>query len=297
MPKDPPRELKATPDCLPCSLRQVLSAARRVSDDEWFHGKVVKQVMAKMADIDLCRSPAEVSFDALREAMKLFGGQDPFAPEKRSYNEGMMELLPELRRKVAESSDPVGLASKLAIAGNAIDLGILSPVDAGAEIDAALKTPLAIDDRAGFRDAVRAARTVLYILDNAGEVVLDKLLIEQLKRKEITCLVRSAPILNDVTASDAEDVGLTAMARIIDPGAPMLGLVLNHASGEVQELFATADVVVSKGQANFETLAGTDREVFFFLKAKCPVVARALGVEVGAAVLRRHCPAESDEIA
>lgn len=289
--KDPPRELRATPDCIPCSLRQVLSCARRVSDDEWFHGKVVKEVMAKISEIDLARSPAEVSFEALSQAMKLFGGQDPFAADKRKSNEQMAELLPDLRRRIAGSSDPVGLAAKLAIAGNIIDLGIIPGVDAEGEIASAIEAPLAIDDRAAFRDAVRAARTVLYLLDNAGEIVLDRLLIEQFKRKEVTCLVRASPILNDVTAADAEAVGITEIARVVDPGTPMLGLVLNHASAEVGELFATADVVISKGQANFETLAGAEREVFFLLRAKCPVVARALGVEVGAAVLKRHEPA------
>ena len=291
MPKDLPRELRATPDCIPCSLRQVLSCARCISDDEWFHGKVVKEVMAKISGIDLARSPAEVSFEALSHAIMIFGGQDPFAADKRESTERMTKLMPDLRHRIAESSDPVGLASKLAIAANIIDLGILPGVDADSEIASAIGAPLAIDDRAAFKDAVRAARTVFYLLDNAGEIVLDKLLIEQFKRKEVTCLVRASPILNDVTAEDAEAVGITEVARVVDPGAPMLGLVLNHASAEVRELFATADVVISKGQANFETLSGAEREVFFLLRAKCPVVARALGVEVGAAVLTRHEPA------
>ena len=214
MPKEFPKELRATPQCLPCSLRQVLSAARRVSDDLWFQGKVVKEVMARAAEMDLRRSPAEVSFDMLCEAMKLFGGRDPFAAEKREHNRRMMELLPDLRRRVAESTDPVDIAAKLAVAGNIIDLGMRSRMDVGADIESAFKEPLAIDDRAALRDAVRAARTVFYLLDNAGEVVLDRLLIEQLRRKEVTCLVRASAILDDVTLADAEAVGLTEIARV-----------------------------------------------------------------------------------
>ena len=280
--------LKAMPDCIPCTLRQVLVTARRVSDDEWLHAKVVKQVMSEMADTDLSRSPAEVTFDALRSAVRLLGEPDPYAEDKRRYNALMKSLLPGLRRKVAESSDPVGLAARLAIAGNIIDLGILSGVDAEAEVAQALDRKLAIDDTDAFREAARSARDVFYLLDNAGEVVLDRLLIEQFKRKRVTCLVRAEPILNDVTAEDAQEVGLGDLAEIRDAGAPMLGFVPGLADPEIRERFEKADLVIAKGQANFETLWGADREVFFFLRPKCPVTANALGIREGEAALFRH---------
>ncbi len=289
--------LKAKPDCIPCSLRQALSVARRVSGDEWVHAKVLKRVMSEMSHTDLSRSPAEVTFEALEIASKLLGGRDAFAEDKRRHNELVQGLLPDLRRQVAESSDSLSIAARLAIAGNIMDLGVASEIDARAEIDRAIETKLAIDDLGAFREAVRSAKSVFYVLDNAGEAVLDRLLIEQFRRKDVTCLVRYAPVLNDVTEADAIEAGLAEVAVLRSPGAPMLGFVPNLADPEVRELFVKADLVIAKGQANIETLFGVDREVFFFLRAKCPVVAAALGVREGDAVLMRHEPPAPGETA
>jgi uncharacterized protein with ATP-grasp and redox domains len=283
--------LQAKPDCIPCSLQQALSAARRVSSDEWLHATVIKRVMSEMAHTDLARSPAEVTFEALQIASKLLGGADAFAEDKRKHNELVKSLLPDLRRRVAESSDPLSLAARLAIAGNVMDLGVANELDARAEIDCAIDTKLAINDLSAFRDAIRSAKSVFYLLDNAGEAMLDRLLIEQFRRKDVTCLVRSSPVLNDVTEADALEAGLGEFATIRSPGAPMLGFVPSLADPEVRDLFAKADLVISKGQANLETLYGADRGIFFFLRAKCPVVADALGVREGDAVLMRHEPA------
>jgi hypothetical protein len=280
--------MKARPDCIPCALTQVLSAARRTSDDQWLHTNVLKRAMAELTQCDLSRSPAEVSFDALKAAVKVLGEKDPFAGDKKRYNDLARSLLPDLRRRIAASSDPVGLASRLAVAGNIIDLGILSEADVKREVERALEMKLAIDDTDALRAAARSAKSVLYLLDNAGEIMFDGLLIEQFKRKDVTCLVRSEPVLNDATAEDAEAAGLGELCRVTHPGEAMLGLVLNLATREVRSAFEGADLVVAKGQANFETLCGVEREVFFLLRAKCAAVAEELGVETGAAVLYRH---------
>ena len=282
--------LKARPDCIPCSLRQALSAARRVSTDEWVHAKVLKRVMAAMVDTDLDRSPAEVTFEALQIASKLLGGEDAFAEDKRRHNALVKALLPHLRRRVAESSDSLSLAARLAIAGNVMDLGIASEVDARAEIDGAVEAKLAINDLPSFREAVRSAKSVFYLLDNAGEAVLDLLLIEQFRRKDVVCLARGSPVLNDVTEEDAIEAGLGDVATVRSPGAPMLGFVPSLADPEIRDLFVKADLVIAKGQANLETLHGADREVFFLLRAKCPVVADALAVREGDAALLRYAP-------
>jgi len=285
------RPFLAKPDCIPCALRQVLSTTRRVSDDPWFHAKVLKKVMADLSECDMARSAAEVSFEALRSAAAYMGTADPYAEEKRKHNAVVKGILPDLRRRIGESTDPLGLAARLAIAGNMIDLGVLSEVDVFGAIDRAVSEPLAIDDLPALREGARAARSVLYVLDNAGEIALDGLFIEQLKRKEVTCLVRAAPVLNDATREDAEEAGLGGFCAILDPGTPMLGLVLGLASAEVAERFEKADLVIAKGQANFETLCGSDREIFFLLNAKCKIVADELGVPLGAAVLLQREPA------
>lgn len=283
-----------------CALRQVLSVAKRVSNDAWFQASVLKKVCAAMAEADLGRNPSELTFEAHRAAAKFLGVADPYAEDKKLQNARMLELLPELRRKVAESTDPIGIATRIAVAANAIDLGILRPAgpqlafdqvsDLQAEFDRALKEPLAIDDISHLREALRGAKSIVYVLDNAGEIVADRLLIEQFKRKDVTCIVRSAPILNDAMLEDAKAVGLGELCQVVESGAPMLGLNLSLASPEVRERFLRADVAIAKGQANLETLFDCDREVFFLLKAKCATVAGTLGVREGASVVLRKEP-------
>jgi len=280
--------VQASAECIPCVLRQALAAARRVTDDPWLHRKLLFAVMEMLQDINFDRTPAEVSYDVLRFASKHLGVGDPFKDEKKLYNEKMLAVENEMRQDVLAAGDPLRAAVLFALAGNMIDLGIVRVDHVEAELarDAG-QLELGIDDYARLRAAVADARSAVYLLDNAGEVVCDKLVIEQLGVPEITCAVRRSPIINDVTREDAEAVGLERVARIVDIGADALGVPLNLCSAEFRELFARADVVVSKGQANFETLDTADREVFHLLRAKCDHVASYLGVPRGSALIVR----------
>ncbi len=277
--------MKARVDCLPCVLRQVLSTVRRVSPDEWFQARATATMMREIAEVDLDRSPAELTFDALVRLRSIIGGADPFAEEKREYNSTMLAVLPRLRRMVKSTDRPLRLAARLAVAANVIDLGILSEFDVQAELRAAADGPLATDHTGELETALKSASSVMYLLDNAGEVAVDRLFIEQMEGMDVTCVVRRSPVLNDATRADAEEVGLDKLARVVDPGADMLGVVLALSSPEFRKSFREADVVIAKGQANFETLDDCERGIFFLLKAKCPVVAERLGVKDGQAVV------------
>ncbi|MBN1807662.1 MAG: DUF89 family protein [Planctomycetes bacterium] len=282
--------MHSQPECLPCILSQVISTARRVSDDDWVVAKVTKQAMEAFADADLERSPAELSFDALRAATRILGSQDPYADEKRRYNRKILALLPRLRKEIESSDNPLLAAVRYSLAGNIIDLGIGSRFDLDQEVEQAKSIPLAIDAFADLEPAVKSADKIMIILDNCGEAAFDRLLIEQLRGRDIVAVVRKKPIINDVTAEDARDIGIDQFARILDPSQDMLGVVLPLASEGFRREFYSADVVISKGQANLETLHGVDRDVFFLLRAKCPVVARELGVEEGSTVLYHYQP-------
>jgi uncharacterized protein with ATP-grasp and redox domains len=282
--------VKSRPECVPCIIEQVINTVRRVTQDDWIVGKVVKEVMQELSRSDLELSPAELSFQVLGYALKAVGAQDPYAEEKKRYDRRIMALLPKLRAMTKESKDPLLSAVRLAIAGNIIDLGINSRFDLEEEIEQALNAPLALDASGELKPALKTASKIVYILDNAGEIVFDRLLMELLKDKTLTAVVRKSPILNDATAEDAREVGIDQFARIIDPSQEMLGVVLALASEGFRREFYGADVVLSKGQANFETLCGCDRPVFFMFRAKCPVVAGALNVREGDTVLYYQQP-------
>jgi uncharacterized protein with ATP-grasp and redox domains len=282
--------IPSQPECLPCIITQVINTARRVSNDDWVVAKLTKETMELLVGADLTRSPAEITYDTLKAAIRVLGAQDPFAEDKRRYNRKVLALLPRLRKEVQEAPDPVLAAVRFSLAGNIVDLGIGSRFDLDAEVEKARATPLAIDHYADLAPALKAASTVMFLLDNCGEAAFDRLLIEQMKGKDVVVVVRKKPILNDVTAEDARETGLDQFARIIDPSQEMLGIVLPSTSEGFRREFYRADVVISKGQANFETLFGADRAIFFMLMAKCRVVAKALGVEVGQTVLYHYQP-------
>jgi len=280
--------VQASPECIPCVIRQALNAARRVTDDPWLHRKLLFAVMEYLPTLNFDRTPAELSFDCVRFACKYLGVADPFKKDKKRFTEKMLGLEHEMRRRVLRADDPLFEAIRYALAGNMIDLGIVGDGHIEEELARDVGSlELAVNDYGLLRAALADARSVLYLLDNAGEIVCDKLVIEQLGVPDITCVVRTAPIINDVTREDAEAVGLGRLAKIVDIGADALGVPLSLCSAEFRERFASADVVVSKGQANFETLDEADREVHHVLRAKCDHLAGHFGVARGSALLVR----------
>jgi uncharacterized protein with ATP-grasp and redox domains len=274
------------PDCVPCALRSALDAVRQVSDDDWLAAKVLRTVMADMPEVDPERTPAEYSLEVLGNALKVAGCADPYKEERARQNEAARALLPVAEKALARSKDKLQTTARLALAGNCFD-PILGEYDTEAYIREALARRAARFDYAEFRQAAKAADSVLYILDNCGEAVFDKLLVSELAAKDrtVSVAVRHSPVLNDVTRQEAEELSFSDLAEIVDPGKPMLGVVRSYASARFRELFKSADMVIAKGQANYETLAGVERDIFFLLQAKCQVVAGHLGLKPGEACL------------
>jgi len=276
-------------DCIPCFLRQALDALRRMGGDEAVQEKVLRAVLKAAGEMDLGRSPpamGQVIHRLIREAT---GDADPYREAKERLNRLALDLYPGLRRRVVEDSDPLAVALRLAAAGNVIDLGVKSGI-AEAEIAGAIGDSLSAPLDGGaverFRRAADLAENILYIGDNAGEIVLDRLLVEQLGAGKVTFAVRGAPVINDVTVADAEASGMAEMVEVIDSGSDAPGTILEDCSDAFRERFAGAALVLAKGQGNYETLSDADKPVFFLLKAKCPVIARDIGCPVGSLVLQ-----------
>lgn len=202
---------------------------------------------------------------------------DPYADIKTRCNTEAMKMEPGAGEAIRSAGDPFVLALKYAIAGNLIDYGLEHPVtvdEQNRQINSIVTASFAIDDSEALRSALKTARNVLYLCDNAGEIVFDKLLIKYLKQEfpqiEPVCAVKGTPVLNDATMKDAIEVGLDSVARVIDNGDGAPGTVLHRTSEQFQAAFQAADVVISKGQGNFESLSGTKKENLFYLfMAKC----------------------------
>jgi uncharacterized protein with ATP-grasp and redox domains len=197
-----------------------------------------------------------------------------------------LEILPELERIVASAADPFSAAVRMAIAGNVIDFGAPGGVtdDLRRELVGALDRPLTGGGEAAvarLREAASAARSILYLTDNAGEIVLDRLLIERLPRGAVTVAVRSAPAINDALVEDAETAGLDRLAEVIGSGSTIPGTLVDQCFSSFVERFRAADLVISKGQGNYETMSDERGPIFFLLRAKCQVVAAQLGCEQG----------------
>ena len=277
-------------DCIPCAIRQVLDAVRMITDDETVHEQVVREVLALWQDMDLRLSPPAIAQKVHRIVRGITGVADPYLEIKQRFNRLALEMYPDLKQKVIASPDPIETAIRLAIAGNIIDFGVNSTVDEGmvAEtIARSLTDPLDLEAVQDFKEAIGQAQDILYLADNAGEIVFDRLLIEQMPAGKVTLAVRGAPILNDVLRADAQTVGLTDLVEVIDNGADAPGTILELCSDAFRKRFDAADLIVSKGQGNFETLNDTDKDTFFLLRPKCAVLARHLNCELGRQVVMR----------
>lgn len=284
--------MRTFPECLPCFLRQGAVQAQLVGADAVLTERLEQVTRLVMAKADLSQSPPELAHD-LHEALRaVHGVADSFAAEKRQFNALALRLLPTLRRDVQRLADPLAGALRLAMAANLIDTGIHPGIDETQILAALEGAMLATDDGVdvlAFETAVAAAPRILYLADNTGEIVLDRLLLEFLPREKITVAVRGSAILNDALYEDAVTAGIDTLVPVISNGDDSPGTVLRRCSTEFRTAFDAADLIISKGQGNFETLfdTATHKNIIFLLTAKCPVVARMLNTTMGSRVL--HC--------
>jgi hypothetical protein len=288
--------MRSTPACIPCYLRQALSASREVTDDAEEQRRVLNEAATVLPQLSLENTPARNSTYVLWRAQEVLGCPDPFLDKKRHYNELAQSMYGDLKSRVESSPDPLSTAVRVAAAGNIIDLGILGgrDLDLTRVLNEVIGQGFVVDDCALLEQRATTSGQVLYLLDNAGETFFDRVLIEELARRgpEVTAVVKEQPILNDATREDAEVAGLDRVCRVVSNGSPMIGTDLDTCSQEFRRLFLEADLIVSKGQANFETLDETSRPVLFVLKAKCPEVGRELGVAMGDVVAKFNPRAE-----
>ena len=285
--------MRTTSDCLPCFLRQALGTARRSTTDPARHWQLVGEVGGLLATFDPQLSPPENALHFYRLIAARTGTIDPFAAEKAESNRFAQGLEPRTRELIRSTSDPLRTAIQFAISANVLDYGAQHLLDRD-EALAACRQPLTIDHSAALSARLVPGADILYLADNCGEIVFDRLVVEQLLARgcRVTVAVRSQPIINDATRVDAVACGLDRLCEVIDSGSDAPGTPLALCSPAFRARFASADCVIAKGMGNFESLSDTPAPLFFLFVVKCTTVlthlrARfpAVGLEIGSPVL------------
>lgn len=307
--------MKPHPDCLPCVLHQALAVARQASEDDWSQKKVLKEVMRSLVEADWGRPPAEIVASAIESAREVLRVADPFEARRQEAHVAMAARARTFAQELARAPDPMAHALRATAAANVVDALVLRPeVDPVAEFDKSMAIGFAAGDEPAALELLRGSRQVLYLLDNAGEVYFDALLIQLLKKQGATVrvVVRSPGLLHDATLEEAVDAKLARVVEVevpadaahapppeaeVTPDPDNLPALIEIPTGimgtppvsrqkALKEAIACSDLVVAKGSANFETFAVAHCAVIHVLRAKCLPVARTLGVEVRDLVLK-----------
>ena len=260
------------------------------ADDEAIRKEALREVLSYLLLEEWIISPPEMGTNVHRIVKRITGNRDPYKKLKERYDRIASDLYPKLKHIVQNSEDPLLIAAKVAISGNAIDFGPRIEVDIEKEVRNVLERGLAINDIVQLKESASRSKSVLYLADNAGETFFDKILIEELVKEgiKVTYVVKDGPILNDATSRDAEISGISRIARVLSIGTDCTGVIFNECSKEFLEEFEKSNLVISKGQGNYESLNDIDdKEIYFLLKIKCPLIAKNMGIEIGSTILKR----------
>ncbi len=274
--------------CIPCVLRQcqrVVQAAH-ASTQALAAGK---QALAVLENLSLDEPPSSFTSRVLVAVYQFLGNADPFRSEKLRQNRLGRSFSRRAKEAIKKSKDPLRTALHYAAAGNIIDVGTQDSFDLNVALKKAQAERFAIDHYPVFKKQLKTARTILYIVDNAGEIYFDLLFLELLKDHTLTVAAKRSPILNDLTRAEVAELGLDRTANVIDTGSGFLGIDFATLSEPFKTAYRNSDLIIAKGHANFESLVDRDRPAFFLLKAKCPVVANKLGVTIGDSVFYHYC--------
>jgi uncharacterized protein with ATP-grasp and redox domains len=277
-------------DCFPCFLRQALEAARMVTQNEGIQRKVLSSVFSILSNVSVHMTPVEIAHLVHLRVKSITGDYDPYKEAKKKQNELALRYESILSAQIAEMSNPLKGAMMFSAAGNAIDLAPNCAVpDIYRRYMEMIGKGFAWDDYELFLKKLVRSKSLVYLGDNAGEIVWDKLLIEELLDDfdvEITYAVRGFPILNDVTMEDAHFVGLDKVVKVVSNGFDAPGILLDRCSEEFLKHYKTSDLILSKGQGNYESLSEEHHPIFFLLNVKCPVIAEDIHCNVGDLVLK-----------
>ncbi len=277
------------PECVPCFVNLALDSSRELGLDEAAQEELLTRLLGILREVDWSRPPPLTGRAAHRAVAEVTGVADPWRDAKAADTEAALAMLPAVEARVAGADDPFAEAVRFSLAGNIIDAGVGPGWDPAAFEQQLPELP----DPDAVRDLelrIAGAGSILFLADNCGEIVLDRPLLDLIGRERVTVAVRGGPILNDATLDDARRSGLVDRYPVISNGAAVPGTWLEDCSEDFVARFEAADLVIAKGQGNFETLHHLDRAIAFLFLVKCPVLSKVLGLPVGTPVVRGNRP-------
>ncbi len=256
--------MEITLDCIPCMLRQALEASRMVTDDVAIQEQIMKEALKMALQFETYRNSPDMAMHIHHVIKEITGIEDAYFEVKQRDLKAAQEMYPVLIDFMNQQDNKIYWALKTAATGNNIDAAIVQNVDVKLCVQNELSKVFAISDLDLFCEQMENAKTVLIIGDNSGETVFDKVLIEHLKNKKIYYAVREAPILNDATKKEAIESGIHKVAEVISSGSRAPGTILEECNAHFLEIFEEADIIISKGQGNYEGLSESKRASFFY---------------------------------
>ena len=267
-------------ECIPCTINSYLRLVKTGVIPENQQEAILRRLLKGLAVIDYDKSPPVLGRRMHRLICELIEVPDPYHQIKEKYNQMMLDLYSKFEGLINGSEDSFDTAMRLAIAGNVIDFGCQHQFDVMETIDQVMGAKLSIDDSRHLRDDLKQADSLLYIGDNCGEIVLDKLFLNYMNVPRKFFAVRARPIINDVTFYDAKMTGMEKVAKVITTGDDTPGVVWESTSKEFKDIFRNSDVIISKGQGNLEGLLDVPHShIYFLLVTKCDLIAERLGTE------------------
>lgn len=272
-----------SPECFPCFLRQADLAARAHGASESARKALEARITDMLADAPEGEIPARVATRLHETVRHELGTDDPFHGVKEREIGRFGEISSRAESLVAASPDPVAAAVWLSVFGNIMDHGIIEKESMESEMGRLTAADGARQIPEGLRDRIFRSRTIGILLDNSGEVAFDVPLLARLagEGKTVWIGVKGGPVIDDLTEAEARRIGLSAYGEIVSNGNRGVGTDLGLCTKSFRDRMAGSDLILSKGQANFETLIGRVRHAYFLFRCKCPVVSRALGVPEG----------------
>lgn len=275
--------MKISRECIHCLARQAVEIAEEATRDAAMQEEIIKRALKELADMDFNETAPEIAFRMHQHAKKITGIDDPYAGLKERYNEIARELYDRITAEkwLDTAEDSLDMACRLAIAGNIIDFSVgldIKQSDIVKSVEDSVRHDIFGTGTAALREAIERSDNIMYIADNSGEIIFDKFLLEKLPRSKVTYVVKGGPIVNDATMQDAISSGVADLIRVIDNGHSAQGTILKACSDKFRSEFNKADLIISKGQANYETLSHIKgKKIFYLMRAKCSAVASDIG--------------------
>ena len=272
--------------CVACIINQSVKVANAIGADNGLKSVLTSAIEDMSKDFSYQNNPPEIAADVYEKMSLLANKADLYDVKKALATKKALSFIPFLEEKLLNSDNKLLTATKIAVAGNVIDLAAEVEFDLSEELGKIFHTEFAHNDFDKLEEKLSNAKSVLVIGDNVGEHIFDFLFIQTLKELypsvAFSYMVRGNPIINDVTMKEAKEAGFDKLCDLVDSGVNTPGFAYDRANKRSQELFDGVDLVVSKGMGNYECLSPTRRkDVCFLLKVKCGVVGKSLGKEIG----------------